>query len=298
MTILKDDALDRWMYKRDGMDYGPFTTSEMEYCIQHKEIRPETEIYNRRTRQWTRVQDVPRFRLFIEEQHRRAAEAARQAEIAADHEAVHRGNWWSTRLPWLAGAGLVVAGGVAAFFLLRPPPPVLAGYPTNFYKDLHFEHVVPLRAMIAEPAKVTAAPVAPKAARPARGRNGGSSQGSSSGGAGSVQMAAEVDLSFGAEDVSGGRELSQADLDGVQRTVAPRLIRCFRAEAGRNPDFEGGEVFIYLMPRGTVQVSRLDTRPAPTPELASCARASTSGVKVPPFAGAAQVMQIPLHVAQ
>ncbi len=291
MTIMKDDALDRWMYKRDGMDYGPFTTRELEHMIEQREITQETEVLNRRTRQWARVQDVPKLRAYIEEQSRRAAEAARQAEIAADHSAVARGNWWSMHFPLVTGAGLVVGLGVLAFVLLRAPAPVLAGYPTNFYKDLRFERMVPLRAMIAEPAKVTREPV--KAAH-AKARTPGNATAP-----GSIDMPApQVDLSFGGEDASGGRQLSQADLDGVQKVVAPRLIRCFRTEAERNPAFVGGAVFVYLMPRGAAQVSKIDTNPAPSPELASCARASTQGIKIEAFTGAAQVMQIPLHVAQ
>jgi hypothetical protein len=291
MTILKDDALDRWMYKRDGMDYGPFTTREIEHMIEQREISQETEVLNRRTRQWARVQDVPKLKPFIEELSRRAFEAARQAEISADHNAVVRGNWWSTHLPLVAGGALVVGVGVAAFFLLRAPAPVLAGYPTNFYKDLQFERMVPLRAMIVEPAKVTRDPV--KAVR-TKAR----STGPLATAPGSVDMAPQVDLSFGGDEVAGGHELTQGDIDGIQKIIAPRLIRCFRTEAERNPAFTGGAVFVYLMPRGAAQVSRVDTNPAPSAELASCAKQSTAGIKVEPFSGAAQVIQIPLHVAQ
>lgn len=290
MTIVKEDALDRWMYKRDGMDYGPFTTRELEHMIELREIAATTEVLNRRTRQWARVQDVPRLRAYVEELSRKAAEAAHQAEVAADHQAVQRGNWWQTHVPLVAGASLVVVGGIAAFLLLRAPPPVQAGYPTNFYKDLRFEPVVPLRAMIAEPVKVT--PVPPKAPR-AKAKAAPAAATA----AGSMDMAPQVDLSFGTEDVSGGRKLAQEDLELVQRTVAPRLIRCFRSEAGRNPAFEGGSVFVYLMPHGGAQVSRINTNPAPSGELAACTKATTAGVKVAPFAGAAQVMEIPLHVA-
>jgi hypothetical protein len=193
----------------------------------------------------------------------------------------------------VAGSGLVIGIGVLAFFLLRAPAPVLAGYPSNFYKDLQFERMVPLRAMIVQPAKVTREPV--KAVR-AKARTGRTGNGSTA--PGSVDMAPQVDLSFGGEEVANGRPLAQSDLEAIQKTVAPRLIRCFRAEAERNSAFTGGSVFVYVMPRGAAQVSRIDTTPAPSAELTSCARNSTAGVKVEPFSGAAQVMQIPLHVAQ
>jgi hypothetical protein len=291
MTILKDDALDRWMYKRNGMDYGPFTTRELEHIIERREITAETEVQNRRTRQWLRVQDVPKLYAYIQERTQREEQAAREAEIEKDHDTVHRGNWWTTKMPLIAGAVLAIVGGIAAILVLRPPPPVLAGYPTRFYRELQFERIVPLRAMIAEPVKVSAVPPRAKRAKVARTTT------STSATPGIIDMAPQVDISFDTEDTSGGRQLTQADLDDVQRTVAPRLIRCFRLEAGRNPAFEGGSVFVYILPRGTAQVSRISTNPGPGPELTACARATTNGINVGQFAGAAQVMEIPLHVA-
>jgi hypothetical protein len=166
----------------------------------------------------------------------------------------------------------------------------LAGYPVAFFRDLSFERVAPIREFRTEPIQIKAAEAQPAKARNARkgvrraARNGTA-----------VIEAPVLDLM--AEDISGGRSLTQEDINSVQHTVGRALVRCFRHEVTRDPSFEGGTVSLYMMTGGDVAVSRVDTRPNPSNELVGCIRASTRGVRVPPFAGANQVMEIPIYVS-
>lgn len=290
--IVADDALDRWMYRKHGMDFGPFTSREIQGLIQKRDIWADTEVYNQRKRQWFRVSEVPRFKEYIDEATRKEAEERRRREIAQDTEVVERQARRSRHLPLALGGALAVVGGVVAFFLLRPPPPVLAGYPAHYYRDLSFQVLSPLHELKAEPIQIQAEEPAAPAPQVARRRANGRTRTT-----GEATLAApELDLSYDAAAASGGRELTQQDIGRIQQSVTGGLVRCFRAEYGRNPDFEGGTVHLYLINKGSVAVSRVRTRPNPSSELIGCIKAATTGVRLAPFAGANQIMEIPIYI--
>jgi len=290
--ISADDALDRWMYRKHGMDYGPFTSREIEGLIDKREVWIDSELYHQRKRQWMHVIEIPRFRDRIEEANRQEAEERRQQEMAADTAKVERHARRSHHLPLFLGLGLAFTGGIAAFFLLRPPPPVLAGYPPHYYRDLSFQVLEPLQELRAEAIKIQAShpeePDRPKPVRRASSRPRTAADG---------RLAVpELDLSYDSEAGSGGRELTQQDIGRVQRGVTGGLVRCFRAEYDRNPDFEGGTVHLYLINKGTIAVSRIATRPNPSPDLVGCVKAATNGLQLEPFAGANRIMEIPIYI--
>ncbi|HOI09066.1 MAG TPA: hypothetical protein PK313_01190 [Myxococcota bacterium] len=288
--IQADDALDRWMYRKHGMDFGPFTSREIEALIAKRELWSDTEVYNQRKRQWFRVAEVAKFQDYIDEATRKEAEERRRQEAEADTATVERQARRSHRLPLVLGLGLAVAGGVAAFFLLRPPPPVLAGYPTHFFRDLSFQALEPMSEMRAEPISIQAGrdgapePVVRRRTNGSRTRADG------------TLTAPELDLSYDAEAGSGGRELTQQDIGRIQQGVTGGLVRCFRAEYDRNPEFEGGTVHLYLINKGQVAVSRVSTRPNPSADLIGCVKAATSGVRLAPFSGANRIMEIPIYI--
>lgn len=288
--IQVDDALDRWMYRKHGMDFGPFMTRELQALIEKREVWADTEVYNQRKRQWFRVIEVPRFKEFIDEATRKEAEERRRQELAADTAVVERHARRSHRLPLVIGSVLIVAGGIAAFFLLRPPPPVLAGYPVHYYRNLSLQALEPMQEMRAEPIRIEADE---EDARPvARRRTNGRTRASTSG-----ELAVpELDLSYDAHAGSGGRELTQQDIGRIQNGVTGGLVRCFKAEYDRNPTFEGGTVHLYLINKGSVAVSRIRTRPNPSSELIGCVKSATSGLRLEPFAGANRIMEIPIYI--
>ena len=154
--IRPDDALERWMYRKDGMDYGPFTSKEIQGLIEKHEIWADTELYAQRKRQWFKVDTVPRFVEYLTEAMRKEAEARRLAEMAEDNATVERQSKRSHQLPFIIGGILAVAGGIAAFFLIKPPPPVLASYPSHYYRDISFETLLPVLELKAEAIQIQA----------------------------------------------------------------------------------------------------------------------------------------------
>ena len=291
--IRPDDALERWMYRKDGMDYGPFTSKEIQGLIEKHEIWADTELYAQRKRQWFKVDTVPRFVEYLTEAMRKEAEARRLAEMAEDNATVERQSKRSHQLPFIIGGILAVAGGIAAFFLIKLPPPVLASYPSHYYRDISFETLLPVLELKAEAIQIQAEEEeeAPKAVtKKRRGGTGRNNQ------VAAKLEAPELDLSYDAAAASGGRTLTHEDLGRIQQAVTPGLVHCFRSEVNRTPGFEGGVVRIHVINKGTVVVSGVQTTPSASSDLVSCIKSRTSGIKVPPFAGASQIMKIPIFI--
>jgi hypothetical protein len=295
---ISPDALDRWTYRKNGMDYGPFSSKDLCDLITRHEVDGATEVFNLKTRDRRRVEDTPRFADFLKDFLKREAEAKHHAEMMHEVQRLERTMVRSRRLPYALLASAVAVGGVAALLLLRHPAEALAGYPAAFYRDLKFERLPLLKAAEATRAPAVAA-AKPDAARPQHHGGGSGGAGGRHGG-GVVEVGStapiEVDLSYDADEASGGRVLTSDEIQGIQHRVQPGLIRCFRDEAERRPDFRGGMVNVYLMNKGEVRVSKLATEPGPTPELWSCARGAIAGIRVAAFSGASQVLEIPVYV--
>lgn len=289
--IQVDDALDRWMYRKHGMDFGPFMTRELQSLIEKREVWADTEVYNQRKRQWFRVIEVPRFKEFIDEATRKEAAERRRQEVEQDTAVVERQARRSHHLPLMIGSALIVASAIAAFFLLKPPPPVLAGYPIHYYRNLSLQALEPMHEVRAEPIRIEAGknkPTQPAARRRTNGRTRASAEG---------RLAVpELDLSYDAHAGSGGRKLTQQDIGRIQKGVTGGLVRCFKAEYDRDMSFEGGTVHLYLINKGSIAVSRIRTRPNPSATLVGCVKAAASGLRLEPFAGANQIMEIPIYI--
>ena len=297
MAPISPDALDRWTYRKDGMDYGPFSTHDICEMLRRREIAAQTEVFGRRARQWQRVEEIPKFQEFIAT----LVEEKRQEELRREDAAIERTIVVSRKAPYALLVTVVAVVGVVAFVLLRMPSAARAGFPAAFFRDLAFASL-PLYKADEVQARPVDGPAKPdlKAVthRPGARRGPGPGGGmaiASDGGQGAV----EVDLSFDADEAGvAGKTLSEEDLDGVQKRAAPGLIRCFRQEVALRPDFQGGTVSLYLMNRGDVRVSKLATTPPPSADLVSCARGSVAGIRVPPFGGPIQVMAIPIHIGE
>lgn len=290
-------AMDRWMYRKSGMDYGPFSTKDVQDMITGGQVDEDTEVRNHRSRNWMRLADEPAFGGYITELRTKQAEHQHQQQIEESVMRVQKRMTSRNKVPYVLAALLLVAGGVGLYFFLQPPAPVSGGLTFDVFRIMTFERLPLIKKTIASPVGKLAQKETRKK-KPSRGsRNRGQTGNGARAGQGHNVPAPQVDLSFDAEDVSGGRELTRADLDSIQKRASPRLIRCFRKEATRDPAFRGGVVTLYILTSGRVALSRLNTRPAPSSDLNACVRGSVKGLRVPAFAGANQVMEIPLHVA-
>lgn len=296
VTSIEKNALDRWMYQKNGMDYGPFSTKDILDMIQDRQVDDETEIRSCKSSQWKRLIDFQVFGdFFLDLRQKESAEKRRQ-QLEESVMRVQRTVSGQSRRPYALGAILVLAVGIGLYFTLRPAEPAGARLSFDIFKELSFERLSLVRKTIAAPADTPKKTTRKK--KVARtSRSGTATRNGSKAVAGAFVTAPQVDLSFDSEDLSGGRELTRDDLDSIQIRATPRLIRCFRDAASMDSAFRGGVVTLYIQTSGRVALSRLETTPHPTPSLRSCAQASVNRLRVPPFAGANQVMEIPMHVA-
>lgn len=280
------------MFNKDGMDYGPFSVREIEQMIDSGELLGTSEIINYKSKIVAPVSQVPYFAQYLEEKEKRDREAARKAEIEHDHTTAIKDSKRRHTVPLIIGGILVVVFSITAWALLRDPEIPTSGYPVTFFRDLTFPQLNPLKPRLASPVEFVAedeektdaaAKVVRKPRGPARQAPG-------------VVPEPVLDFSFsGSADAT--REFSAGDLEMLKSGVTPGLIRCFQKELSNVDGFSGGKIVFYVMPKGKVALSKVETKPAPSGSLVSCVSAAVNSKKVPPYKGDIQIIEIPLYVS-
>lgn len=291
MAGIDEHALERWMYRKNGMDYGPFSVHDLHELIRTHAIDGDTEVRNLRERRLMRLQEVPHLRVFLEEFRRKEAEDKRRREILREAEVLEKSIRRHHRMPILLAVGGTLALGVGLFFALRPSEQLPPGFDLDLFRPMVLGTLPAVPK--APPGPVVAVGETEekkvrKVARP-NPRPGAAPM--------SPSALPTVDLSFDDEVVSGGRVPTNEDFAWVKQRVSPGLLQCFREEARERPDFRGGTVWLYILVSGRVALSRLVTTPPASTRLLSCAMAAVKGVQIPPFTGGAQVMEIPFYVS-
>lgn len=290
MSGIDAHALERWMYRKDGMDYGPFSVQDLHDLIRAHRVDERTEVRNLRERRFVRLGEVPHLKAFLDEFTRKEAEEKQRREVLRDAESLEKSIRRHHRMPIFLGVGGTLGLGVGLFFALRPAEPLPPGLDLDLFRPLV------LGTLPAVPRAAEAPSTTPEDTNERRARKAARAQPRPGATSGNSARLPTVDLTFDEEDVSGGRALTKEDLSSVQQRVSRGLVRCFREEASGRPEFRGGTVSLYILSSGRVALSRLDTSPPASASLSSCARAVVKGVRVPPFAGGAQVMEIPFYV--
>ncbi len=289
MSPITRASLDRWMFHRDGMDYGPFSVRDIEKMIESGELTGQSEIINYRSKISAPVSKVPHFAEFLAQKEERDRAAAYTAEVERDTSQVIAQARRRRHGPLVVAAVAVVLGGLGSWLLLREPELPTSGYPVTFFRDLAFPTVEAMTQRMATPVQFR--PVVDEPAKPA-GNGIARRPRRSDGDAPGVVETVMMDMSYGSD-----RELTQADIDQLKAEVTPGLIRCFQRELSEVEGFKGGKVVFLMMPKGKVALSRVDTRPVASKRLVSCVSATVGSKKVAPYAGAIQIIEFPLHVS-
>jgi hypothetical protein len=218
------------MFNKDGMDYGPFSTHEIETMIESGELGPDSELANYRSRSSAPLNQIPYFIDFIEDKIERDAKAKRQAEIAHDHHVIHTKAKRSHLIPLIMGGVIVVVSIAGAWYLLREPVAAKSGYPVAFFRDLAIPLLKPMKATLSSPVVIEAEEAKPGV----NGTNGSGgvrkrqpATGISARAAG-VIPAPELDFEFGNDPAAATRDLTREDLDILKQSVTPGLVGCFQ----------------------------------------------------------------------
>jgi len=279
------------MFHKDGMDYGPFSVRDIEKMIDDGTVLGPTEIINYRSKVSAPVSEVPHFAKYLADKVERDRIAAHNAEVERDTNTAIRQTKRRYTMPLIIGCVLAVAGSTGAWLLLRDPEIPTSGYPVTFFRELEFPMAKPMKQRLASPVEVTREEqtVRRGAARPRSKPAGYSEPG--------VVEAPLLDMSWEASGDGATRELTQEDIDGLKQSVTQGLIRCFQNEVANVEGFKGGKVVFYVMPKGKVALSRVDTNPAASSALVGCVTSTINTRRVRPYAGDIQIIEFPLHVS-
>lgn len=289
MPPLTRASLERWMFNKDGMDYGPFSVREIEQMIEDGELDGQSEIINYRSKTVGPVSQVPQFATFLEEKQKRDQAAARKAEIERDHNTAIKDTRRRHTLPLMIGGALLIAGLVATWVLLRDPDIPTSGYPVTFFRDLSVPQLNRMKASLATPVKVLPEAPLKKVARTSPRRKSNRNNPG-------VVPEPVLDYSFGGQGHA-NRELTAQDLEHLKGSVTPGLVRCFQREMTNVDGFKGGKIVFYVMPKGRVALSKVDTSPRASSSLVSCVSSTVNSKKVPPYTGDIQIIEVPLYVS-
>lgn len=285
------------MFNRDGMDYGPFSARDIEKMVEDGDLTPESEIIHYKTKAAAPLNQVPYFADFLVEKEKRDRAAAHRAEVERDTNQAIAQSRRRHIGPLVVAGVLLVAGLIGSWLLLRDPEMPTSGYPVTFFRDMSFPMVEPMKQRLASPvefqAEAAGADRAVAASSPRR-RSGRSPNGSAND---AVIEAPVLDMSFETSGEGATRQLAPEDIEELKQAVTPGLIGCFQKEVAAVDGFSGGKVVFFVMPRGKVALSKVETNPPASGSLVSCVKSTVNSRKVRPYAGAIQIIEFPLHVS-
>lgn len=252
----------RFLVRRDGLDYGPFSKEEVLEQLYEDEIDEDTKIQDRTLQKRVPLGELEAFVEEVEEyipvrEERRRKQAERRAEL---ERKVKQGG----RAVLVAGivAGLVVLAGMLYFYLNRPEPkpmPMAKAFvsldyefmpPPKDFQTVSVDDDVLESIFNPEASRKKLAQKIRKARqrtrRSAGGAGGAANQGA--GGGGSDQEVNTVDMS----DNSGSKRLlSDNEIFDIILTNFDALRGCIHQELDRNPSFSGVNVQFFIRPSGT-----------------------------------------------
>lgn len=284
---LGPEALDRFIYRKGGMDFGPFSVQGIYEQIRLHNVDANTEIKSVRKGTWKKLSEYPLFKEYLEKWAKEEAELKKREEVIKEAEKIERRLKYGGRLPYIFVVMVLAGSGIGAYLLLKPEKTPSRGYPVSFYVDLSFPALSVLSPEIKTEEQTTKKEQ--KIVKKISKTTGSSGKEEES-------DFEPIDISL-EEDKSGGREITQTEIDAIQKAVTPKIIECFVEEAKRNPDLLGGKVTLYIKTDGTTVISRVDAQPSTSKELKLCCKNSASDVpKIQPFAPPNRVMTIPVHV--
>lgn len=289
------DVVDRWLYRRDGNDYGPVTTDDlMKAMVEHK-VDLQTQVFSLQTRRWQAAAEHQLLRDFYEKCTDRWAAQDRDRE--ADHQVkrlararkARHGLW---RLLLVGFIVAVAAGGYIVWRLGQATPIGVAA--------LVREQKLP---RLPVPQVVAAATDGPPMLRGTAVSRLSEPETYDTAGVkldGEVATAPAVaKMQFGedGELVGGGGGIAKADLDRVLASARGGLHGCATTAAKRDPGFGGTEVGFTVGPGKLTDITVGNEVRSNAP-FKACVKAALVRVAVPTFSGRTRRVTIPLKVSR
>ncbi|TNF26832.1 MAG: DUF4339 domain-containing protein [Deltaproteobacteria bacterium] len=112
-------AVDRWLYRKDGSDYGPISTDELLEVIEQRKIDLTTPVCQTRDRRWGPAAEHAILRDYYEKCQVRWRAQALDTEAEAHARRLARARQHRRRFVTLVMVGGLVAAGLAAYIIWR-----------------------------------------------------------------------------------------------------------------------------------------------------------------------------------
>ena len=259
------DDEERYLVRKDGLDYGPVSKEEVLEQLYDDEIDEHTSVLDRETQSRSELGELERFRQEVEEyipkrEERKRKERERREEI---ERKVKQGG----KAVLVVGiiAGLVVLGAMSYYYFTRPDPkqlPVGKAFvsldykflpPPKDFKTVSANEDVLEKIFNPQAGKEEIARQVEQArSQGGGGGGGGGTTGGGGGGSGSKgsgeEEVATVDMSEG----SGSKHLlTDKEINNIILSDFSALRRCIQKELSSNPSFSGVTVKFYIRPSGT-----------------------------------------------
>ena len=288
-SVADDGTTLRWLVEKAGIDYGPFTRSQIVEKLRGEEIVAETNLYDIETDRRLPLSEHAVFdQALVEWVHERAELEKRRAEDARVAGERRRSRFIFAVATTLV---LVFGGGFAAVKIYEStlPTPVKShlnalvvpwqgALPQILLPD-EAAPETPAEAVERQKANVNAV-IAKKRTDEAR------------------QLAEEARLAAASEldGTSGGgtgRSFDPAALNTAVSARNPQIVKCLQDEVRRDPARRSFEVKATILPRGDIINVRME---GATPAGSTCVRGALSGVRVPAFDGTNQALSLPFSI--
>jgi len=291
----------RWLLRVDGFDYGPFTPAEMRERIRDGRVTLRSEVSEERDGRRVLLEEVDPFRELCERLIEEERERARQAELDKVETEVRRTNKVA-RSVWHFGLlGALVAGGIVAFLLASSKTIQPSNYGADIFYEAELGRIEAWARFTGERAhEWRFGPDAPVAVAGGERRKARRPRTSGYGGSDAVYEDRTTDevmsFDFGDEEETGGRPMSDAEINAAVVPRAKRLLeQCLIAEAGRRSGVSGAQFRFAVLPTGRVSSARV--LGAVSGKMHACTKSSLRGIRIDPFAGGARWIDLSLRLS-
>jgi len=270
----------RWLTRRDGVDFGPFSTEQVVEMISRREIDLGTLVCDVAERKWEPLGSHAEFRT-----HYAVAEKSWTAEDADQHERQLRtrrrltGGAWRALL--IGGLVVLVVAGWMAWRLSRAEPTGILQAVT-----LGLPPALPAMRPVLEPRPL----LIPPGTQIRRLREGAHYDTAGVGVEGRGTDLVQT-MSFGGD----ANELSDAALNKVVAAARRKLTGCAQSLAARSESFTGTRVS-FVVRSGGLGAFTVGSEVSADRPFKACIKAALRSVSVPTFGGAQRKVTVPLSV--
>lgn len=270
----------RWLTRRDGVDFGPFTTEQIVAMIHSREVDLGTMICKASDRQWEPLGSYSEFR----------SEYAKVEEKWASEEADDHARQLRNKRLLTSGAGrLAVVGAVLLISLSAWMAWRMArAQPTGIFEAVKIAQppALPALASAEEPQPL----VVPKGTTVKRLREGVNYDTSGVGVEGQGGTLVNT-MSFD-EDAE---ELTERQLNKIVGAARAKLLGCAQQAAARSERFRGTRVSFVVRSQRLTSFTVGSDASANKP-FKACVKRALQAVSVPAFGGSQRKVTIPLAI--